>query len=108
KKMENVYLGIVLAPLLGAAFVGLFCRRIPRVLAHSVAIAGVAIAFLLSLVVLHDVVVNHAPVYNDTVYTWAVIGDMRMEVGFLVDGLTALMMGVVTFVSLLVHIYTIG
>ncbi|HEX7026746.1 MAG TPA: NADH-quinone oxidoreductase subunit L [Gammaproteobacteria bacterium] len=106
--MENVYLGIVLAPLLGAAFVGLFCRVIPRAVAHSVAIAGVAIAFLLSLVVLHGVVANNAPVYNDTVYTWAVIGNLTMEVGFLIDGLTALMMVVVTSVSLLVHIYTIG
>jgi NADH-quinone oxidoreductase subunit L len=105
--MEKVYLAIVLLPLLGAAVAGLGCRVIPRAVAHSVTIAGVAISFLLSLVVLHDVLTN-GTVYNGTVYTWATIGSLHLEVGFLVDSLTALMMAVVTSVSLLVHIYTIG
>ncbi|HEX5056144.1 MAG TPA: proton-conducting transporter membrane subunit, partial [Gammaproteobacteria bacterium] len=105
--MENVYLAIVLLPLLGSAIAGLGARVIPRALAHSVTIAGVALSFLLSLTVLRDVVVS-GTVYNDTVYTWATIGSLRLEVGFLIDTLTALMMVVVTSVSLLVHIYTIG
>ncbi|HEY3486823.1 MAG TPA: NADH-quinone oxidoreductase subunit L, partial [Gammaproteobacteria bacterium] len=106
--MEHIYLAIVLMPLLGAAIAGLGCRVISRTAAHSVTIAGVAVSFLLSLVVLHDVVVNDAAVYNETVYTWATIGSLNLEIGFLIDSLTALMMIVVTSVSLLVHIYTIG
>src|SRR5688572_28434513 len=105
--MEKIYLAIVLLPLAGAAIAGLGARVLPRAVAHSVTIAGVAVSFLLSLVVLHDVVTNDT-VYNDTVYTWATIGSLHLEVGFLIDSLTALMMAVVTSVSLLVHIYTIG
>ena len=106
--MESIYLSIVLAPLVGAVIVGLGCRVLPRAVAHSVAIAGVAVAFGLSALVLYDIVVNHASVYNGTVYHWASVGELKLEVGFLVDGLTALMITVVSFVSLLVHIYTIG
>ena len=106
--MESIYLGIVIAPLAAAIVAGLFGSRIGRAGAHSVTIAGVAISFVLSLVVLKDVVIDGAAVFNGTVYTWAVVGDMRMEIGFLVDHLTALMITVVTFVSLAVHVYTIG
>jgi NADH-quinone oxidoreductase subunit L len=106
--MENIYLTIAFAPLLGAVIAGLGGRWLPRTAAHSVTIAGVAVSFALSLVVLYDVVVRDAAVYNGTVYTWASIGTLNFEIGFLVDGLTALMMAVVTCVSLLVHIYTIG
>jgi NADH-quinone oxidoreductase subunit L len=106
--LESVYLGIVLAPLAAALIAGLGGSRIGRAGAHWVTIAGVTISFLLSLVVLWDVVVRGAPVYNDTLYEWAVVGDLRMEVGFLIDHLTALMITVVTFVSLAVHVYTIG
>ncbi|HEY5666468.1 MAG TPA: proton-conducting transporter membrane subunit, partial [Gammaproteobacteria bacterium] len=106
--MEQVYLSIVLAPLAAAIVSGLFGRRIGRAGAHWVTIAGVSLSFLLSLVVLKDVAFDGAPIYNDTVYRWATIGGLHMEVGFLIDHLTALMMTVVTFVSLAVHVYTIG
>jgi NADH-quinone oxidoreductase subunit L len=101
-------LTIVLAPLVAAIAAGLFGRQIGRVGAHSVTIAGVAIAFGLSLWVLKGFVFDGAEVYNETVYRWAEIGGLSMEVGFLIDQLTALMMAVVTFVSLAVHVYTIG
>ena len=105
--MEQVYLAIVLAPLVGSAIAGLFCRRIHRRVAHWVTISSVGISFVLSLVVLGDVL-NGAEPYNGSVYTWMVVEGIRMEIGFLVDSLTAMMMVVVTFVSLMVHIYTIG
>lgn len=106
--MQNVYLGIALAPLFGAAIAGLFGRKIGRAGAHWVTIIGVAIAFLLSLLVLRHHVFDGAAAYNGTVYTWMVVEGIRLEVGFLVDNLTAVMMCTVTFVSLMVHIYTIG
>ncbi|HEB98539.1 MAG TPA: NADH-quinone oxidoreductase subunit L [Thiotrichales bacterium] len=106
--MENVYLAIPLAPLLGAIVAGLFGGRIGRAGAHSVTIAGVGVAFVLSLVALYHHVIEGAPAYNGTVYTWMVTDGIRLEVGFLIDRLTVLMMTVVTFVSLMVHIYTIG
>jgi NADH-quinone oxidoreductase subunit L len=106
--MENVYLAIVLAPLFGALVAGLFGRQIGRAGAHWVAILGVAISFLLSLIVLQHHVWEGAEPYNGTVYTWMVIEGIRLEIGFLVDNLTAVMIATVTFVSLMVHIYTIG
>ena len=106
--MQNVYLAIVLAPLLGAIIAGLFGHKIGRAGAHWVTIFGVAISFLLSLVVLRHHVLNGAEPYNGTVYTWMMIEGLRLEVGFLVDSLTAVMISTVTFVSLMVHIYTIG
>ncbi len=106
--MKNVYLAIVLAPLFGAIVAGLFGRKIGRTGAHWVTILGVAISFLLSLVVLRHHVLNGAEPYNGTVYTWMVVEGIRLEVGFLVDNLTAVMLCTVTFVSLMVHIYTIG
>ena len=106
--MENVYLAIVLAPLFGAIVAGLFGRQIGRAGAHWVAILGVAVSFLLSLVVFQHHVWGGAEPYNGTVYTWMVIEGIRLEIGFLVDNLTAVMIATVTFVSLMVHIYTIG
>ena len=106
--MQNVYLGIVLAPLLGAIIAGLFGRKIGRAGAHWVAIIGVATSFLLSLIVLRHHVFNGAEPYNESVYTWMVVEGIRLEVGFLIDNLTAAMISTVTFVSLMVHIYTIG
>jgi len=106
--MKNVYLAIVLAPLFGAIVAGLFGRKIGRSGAHWVTILGVAISFLLSLLVLRHHVLNGADPYNGTVYTWMVVEGIRLEVGFLVDNLTAVMLCTVTFVSLMVHIYTIG
>jgi NADH-quinone oxidoreductase subunit L len=106
--MELVYLAIPLASLLGAIIAGFFGKQIGRSGAHCVTIAGVAVSFVLSLMVLNNVVYNDAPVYNQSVYTWMVSDGIRFEIGFLIDGLTALMMAVVTGVSLMVHIYTIG
>jgi NADH-quinone oxidoreductase subunit L len=106
--MEQVYLTLVLAPLVAAVVAGLFGRVIGRAGAHSVTILGVGVSFLLSLVVLKDQLFDGAAVYDATVYTWMISDGLRFEVGFLVDRLTALMITVVTFVSLMVHIYTIG
>ncbi|EHQ52439.1 proton-translocating NADH-quinone oxidoreductase subunit L [Ectothiorhodospira sp. PHS-1] len=106
--MDTIYLLIVLAPLFGAIAAGLFGRQLGRTGAHTATIAGVAVSFLLSLVVFWQHVIGGVEVYNETVYTWLVSDGIRFEVGFLIDNLTALMMLVVTFVSLMVHIYTIG
>ena len=106
--MENIYLAIVLSPLIGAILAGLFGRVIGRSGAHWVTILGVGISFLLSLLVFKDIVIDGSPTFNGSVYTWMVSDGIRFEIGFLVDKLTTLMLLVVTFVSLMVHIYTIG
>ena len=108
ENMQNVYLWTVLAPLIGAAIAGLFGKQIGRAGAHWVAIIGVAIACFLSLVTFKHIVIDAAQAFNGSVYTWMVSDGIRFEIGFLIDKLTALMMVVVTFVSLMVHIYTIG
>lgn len=105
--MEKLYLWIVLAPLIGAIVAGIFGKQIGRAGAHWVTILGVAFSTIASMYVL-SVMLDGGAVYNGSVYTWAVINDVTLEVGFLVDRLTAMMMVVVTFVSLMVHIYTIG
>jgi len=105
--MQNYYLAIPLAPLFAAILAGLFGRLIGRVGAHSVTILGVGISFVLSLLVLNEQI-GGAPTYNAPIYTWLVSDGLSMQIGFLVDHLTALMMVVVTFVSLMVHVYTIG
>ena len=104
----NLLLAIPLLPLIAAIVAGLFGRTIGRVASHSVTILGVAISFALSAYVGWQVFANDAPVFNGPVYQWLVSDGVGMEVGFLVDELTALMMVVVTFVSLCVHVYTIG
>ncbi len=106
--MESTYLTIVLSPLIAAVIAGFFGGRIGRVWSHRVTIIGVAIAFGLSANVLKGLLIDGNPTFNGTVYSWMVTDGINMEVGFLVDRLTALMMTVVTFVSLMVHIYTIG
>ena len=105
--MQNVYLAIPLVCLAGALMAGLFGKLIGRVGAHSAAILGVTVAFVLSVVVFKDTVLE-GHVFNGTVFTWGVSGGIPMEIGFLIDPLSAMMMVVVTFVSLMVHIYTIG
>jgi NADH-quinone oxidoreductase subunit L len=104
----NILLMIALAPLVGAIVAGLFRNQIGRVGAHSVTIGGVAISCGLSFWVLYQLVWGGAETFNQNLYTWFQVGDFSTYVGFLVDRLTALMMVVVTFVSLMVHIYTIG
>jgi NADH-quinone oxidoreductase subunit L len=106
--MINTYLAIVLFPLAAAIIAGLFGRLIGRAGAHTVTILGVGVACALSCWVLWRQVVDGYPAENISVYTWLVTDGVRMEIGFLVDRLSALMMVVVSFVSLMVHIYTIG
>jgi NADH-quinone oxidoreductase subunit L len=95
------------APLVGAIVAGFFGKQVGRAGSHIVTILGVAVSFVLSAWVLWDVALNGAR-FNGTIYEWMRVGGLTMEIGFLVDGLTALMMCVVTFVSLMVHIYTVG
>ncbi len=104
--MQQIYLAIPLLPLLAAVIVGLFGKLLPRAAAHVVTIAGVAVSFVLSVYVLKNAMVS--PPYNETVYSWLKSGNFAFEIGFLIDRLSAMMMVVVTFVSLMVHIYTIG
>ena len=106
--MQQVYLTIVLAPLIAAIIAGLFGRQIGRTGAHTLTIGGVGLSCALSLWVLKAHALDGAPVFNETIYTWGMVDGLHLTVGFLVDNLTALMMCVVTFVSLMVHIYTIG
>jgi len=105
-EMQKLYLLVPLAPLIGAMIAGLFCRVIPRWVAHTATIAGVTIAFVASVIIFRDVMAGNT--FNGPVYTWLTSGDYKFEVGFLIDTLTVTMMLVVTFVSLMVHIYTIG
>jgi NADH-quinone oxidoreductase subunit L len=105
---QTILLTIVLAPLFAALVAGLAGRVVGRIGAHSVTIAGVAVSFALSAYVLKQLLMDGAPTFDGSIYTWLVSDGIRMEVGFLVDHLTALMMVVVTFVSLCVHVYTIG
>jgi NADH-quinone oxidoreductase subunit L len=100
-------LAIVLAPLAAAIVAGLCGRWVGRTGAHTLTILGVATSFALSSAVLWDSL-RGAPVFDGTVYTWLVSDGVRMEIGFLIDRLSALMMVIVTFVSLMVHVYTIG
>ncbi len=104
--MQNVSLAIVLAPLIGAITAGLL--GVSRRVAHTVTISAVAISFFLSLYVFYQIIIAGAEPLNISLYTWLEAGGIRFEIGFLVDSLSALMMLVVTFVSLMVHIYTIG
>ena len=102
---------IPLAPLVGAAFAGLlgtkfFGNRIGQVASQSITILGVAISLILSSWVLYEVMNGYY--FDGSVYTWMKIGELSLDIGFLIDPLTAVMMVVVTFVSLMVHIYTIG
>ena len=106
--MYSIYLWTVLAPLVGAIVAGLFGRVIGRAGAHWVTIIGVAIATVLSFLAFKHIVWDGAPSFNGTVYVWGTVGDLTMEVGFLIDRLSATMMLVVSFVSLMIHIYTIG
>lgn len=104
---QTLLLSIVLAPLFGSIVAGLFGNQVGRVWAHRVAVYGVGIAFVLSVWVLKLVAMD-GETYNQQVYQWLQSGSLSLEVGFMVDALTAMMMVVVTFVSLMVHIYTIG
>ena len=104
--MKTAYLLVPFAPLVGAILAGLFGRVIGRTLSHVVTILGVLVSLLASITVLRDVLAGNT--FNGPLYTWAVVDGVKFEVGFLIDSLTATMMCVVTSVSLMVHVYTIG
>jgi NADH-quinone oxidoreductase subunit L len=104
--MQKIYLLIPLLPLIAALVIGLFGSQLPRAAAHILTIAGVGVSCALSIYVFHDALIGNT--YYGTVYTWLVSGNTSFEVGFMIDRLTATMMVVVTFVSLMVHVYTIG
>jgi len=106
--MENIYLGVVLAPLVGSIIAGLFGKSIGRAGAHWVTIIGVGISVLLSAIVYYHVFVRHAPAFNGPVYTWLTTGGITLQVGFLIDRLSATMMLMVSFIAWIIHIYTIG
>jgi NADH-quinone oxidoreductase subunit L len=104
----TILLIIALAPLLGAVIAGLFRNQVGRIGAHTVTIAGVALSCMLSFYVLYQLVWGGAEPFNQNLYTWLQVGGIDAHVGFMIDRLTAMMMVVVTFVSLMVHVYTIG
>ena len=104
--MTSSYLIAAFAPLVGAIIAGFFGKRIGRTWSHCVTILGVLVSFIASVLVLQSVLAGIT--FNGPLYSWAIIGGVKFEVGFLIDSLTATMMCVVTFVSLMVHIYTIG
>jgi len=106
--MENIYLWIVLSPLIGSIIAGLFGSKVGRAGAHWATIIGVAISCVLSIYVFKYINIDGGETFNASIYTWMVVDGLRLEVGFLVDELTSMMMVVVTFVSLMVHVYTVG
>ncbi len=106
--MEQIYIAIVLAPLIGSLIAGLFGKFIGRSGAHWVTIIGVAISSILSMVAFKHHMFDGAAIYNQTLYTWLSSGGVDFKIGFLIDPLSVTMMVVVTFVSWMIHIYTIG
>src|SRR5487761_272859 len=104
--MNDLYLLVPMAPLLGAVLAGFFGHTLGRRGSHVVTILGVAISFIASVVIAQDVFAGHS--FNGTLYTWLSTGNVSLVVGFLIDPLTVTLMLIVTFVSLMVHIYTIG
>ena len=107
----STLLAVPMAPLVGALLAGILGTTfggnvIGRRASHTLTILGVFIAFVLSAMTLVDVIGGAR--FNQTIYEWMTVGDLKMEIGFMVDGLTAMMMCVVTFVSLMVHLYTVG
>src|SRR5246127_1118076 len=104
--MQQLYLLVPLAPLAAAIVVGLWGPRIGRAWSHRLCILGVAVSTIASAFILRDVMAGH--LFNGDVYVWQTSGDLKFAIGFLIDPLTALMITVVSFVSLMVHVYTIG
>jgi NADH-quinone oxidoreductase subunit L len=104
--MVSLYLLVALAPLAGAVIVGLWGPKLGRAASHWICIAGVTVSTVGSAFILHDVLAGNT--FNGDIYVWMTSGGLKFSIGFLIDPLTALMLTVVTFVSLMVHIYTIG
>ncbi len=106
ENMQLIYVAIPLSCLVASIIAGVFGKKIGRAGAHTITISAVALSFVLSLVVYFDVLAGNK--FNGSLYTWAISGGVPFEIGFLIDELSATMMAVVTFVSLMVHIYTVG
>ena len=106
--MTNLHVIIVLLPLIASIIAGLFGAKIGRERSHQITIAAVGLSFLISLYLLINSLGDDFQVQNYNLYSWAIVGNLHMDIGFLIDRLSLLMMVVVTFVSLMVHIYTIG
>ena len=104
--MKTIYLLVPLICLVASIVAGFWGNRIGNNATHRITITAVALSFVLSIVVLFDVLDGHS--FNGPIYIWGTSGGVSFEVGFLIDQLSAVMMAVVTFVSLMVHIYTIG
>ncbi|MCC7327402.1 MAG: NADH-quinone oxidoreductase subunit L [Burkholderiales bacterium] len=104
--MQQLYLVVPMVPLLASIVVGLWGGAMPRAAAHRITILAVAISFVASIFIYRDVMAGNS--FNGDLYVWAMTGGVRMAIGFLIDPLTAIMLIVVTFVSLMVHVYTIG
>jgi NADH-quinone oxidoreductase subunit L len=106
--MEQIYLIIALAPLVGAIFAGFLGSLLGRMATNVVTILGVLISTVLSMYVFNYHVLEGGDAFNENIYTWMQIGNLNISVGFLIDNLTSVMLVIVSFVSLMVHIYTIG
>ena len=104
--MRELYLFVPVAPLAASIVVGLWGPKLGRAASHWLCILGVAASFVASIVIARDVAAGH--LFNGDVYAWLVSGDFKLAIGFLIDPLTATMLVVVSFVSLMVHVYTIG
>lgn len=106
--IHNLSLIIVLAPLLAGLMVGLLATTISKNAAHTLTIFGIAVAFISACILAKLMIIDDVPSFNRTLYTWAISGSFQFNIGFLVDRLCAIMVVTVTFISLLVHIYSIG
>ena len=107
-EVTDLYVWVVLAPLIGSVIAGVFGKSVGRAGAHWACILGVGVSTLISGAAFGHVVLEGGGAYESTLYHWGKVGDLTLEIGFLVDPLSATMMFVVSFVSLMVHIYTIG
>lgn len=106
--MEKIYLIIALSPLVGAVIAGFFGTILGKTVTHTLTILGLLISTVLSLYVFNYHILERGEVFNQNLYTWIQINNLNISVGFLIDNLTAVMLVVVSFISLMVHIYTIG
>src|SRR6056300_1592889 len=102
----SIYTLIPMLPLLASVITGLFGSKLPKAFSHVLPILFVFGSFLLSLYALY--ISSHGYTFNETLFRWLTVGQYDLKIGFLIDNLSALMMVVVTFVSLMVHVYTIG
>lgn len=106
--LQSLPLYIVLLPLIASAIAGIGCQYFSRTVAHSLTIGAVGISFILSCVIFKALVFDNHSAWDETVYIWGESGHASFQIGFLIDRLSSLMMVVVSFVSWMVHIYTIG